>query len=266
METEEEDGGGGPVEKIDVDEDKNTPKAADEVDTTTVVKTPEAAEGSGEHHQEGDKMEDEDIHRQEEIEEEEMEHADDEGADGLEERANKEEKLNIPKEADEVDMTIVVKTTKADEGSGEHHHPDAAKSATEEEGDGVWTPSIEGSEEVIMTTDMVIESDPKDTEEQPTLQSRAGVIHLEAAGEVNMTTVIETESAAKDKEEQPATSTREEEPTLDEAAEINMTEVMETEDETKAEQPAAPGRAERGTEANEGTADQAGPSDGGRPL
>ena len=121
METEEEDGGGGPVEKIDVDEDKNTPKAADEVDTTTVVKTPEAAEGSGEHHQEGDKMEDEDIHRQEEIEEEEMEHADDEGADGLEERANKEEKLNIPKEADEVDMTIVVKTPEAAEGSGEHH-------------------------------------------------------------------------------------------------------------------------------------------------
>ena len=132
----------------------------------------------------------------------------------------------------------------------------------------MWTPLIEGSEEVIMTTVMEIESDPKDTEEQPALPSRAGEISLKTAGEVNMTTVMETESVAKDKGEQRATSTREEEPTLDEAAEVDMTTVVETEAETKDkdEQPSAPGGAEGGTVANEGTAEQAGPSEGRSPL
>ena len=127
-------------------------------------------------------------------------------------------------------------------------------------------PSTEGYEEVIVTTDKEVVSNTKDTAGHPIPTSRAGSAPLETAGEVKMTTVMTTESAAKGKKEQPATPSREEEPTLDEAADINPTDVMETEDETKAEHTAATGKAERRTEANEGTADQAGPSDGGGPL
>ena len=103
-------------------------------------------------------------------------------------------------------------------------------------------------------------------EENVSPTSRAGAAPLETTDEVNMTTVMITESADKDKNEQHAPASQEEELTLDEAADINTTEVKKTKDETKDEPTAATGEVEKGTEANEGTADQAGPSDGGRPL
>ena len=81
-----------------------------------------------------------------------------------------------------------------------------------------------------------------------------------------MTTVVTTESADKGGSEQNARASSEDELTLDEAADVTTTKVKKTEDETKVETTAARGEVKKGKEAKEGTADQAGPSDGGGPL
>ena len=53
---------------------------------------------------------------------------------------------------------------------------------------------------------------------------------------------------------------------LEEASDITQTEVGKTKDDTEVETRATTGKAEKGKEAEEGTADQAGPPDGGGTL
>ena len=81
-----------------------------------------------------------------------------------------------------------------------------------------------------------------------------------------MTAVVTTESVDKGGSELNMRASSEEEPTLEEAANLISNEVKQPEDDTKVETKAATGKAEKGKEAKEGTADQAGPPDGGGSL
>ena len=96
--------------------------------------------------------------------------------------------------------------------------------------------------------------------------SRAGTAPPRTEDEVGMTTVVTTESADKGGREQNARASSEEELTLEEAADITKTEAKKTEDDTKVETSAATDKVEKGKDAKEGTANQAGPPDGGGPL
>ena len=182
-----------------------------------------------------------------------------------------------PIATDEVDTTKVVKTPEEAKGMEESHQEGDKK--VEENNQRKEDKESTDNKEADDMQDVPIDEENVPVDEEAAKQrtalilynnvsptSRAGVAPLEATDEVNMTTVVITESADKDKNEQHAPASQEEEPTLDEAADINTTEVKKTKDETKDEPTAATGEVEKGTEANEGTADQAGPSDGGRPL
>ena len=96
--------------------------------------------------------------------------------------------------------------------------------------------------------------------------SGAGTAAPRTEDEVVMTTVVTTESADKGGSEKNVRASSGDEPTLEEASDITSTEVKKTEDDTKVETRETAGEVENGKEAQEGTADQAGPPDGGGSL
>ena len=95
------------------------------------------------------------------------------------------------------------------------------------------------------------------------IDGSGNIYALRPEDEVTMTEVVTTESAEKGGSEQ---ASAEDELTLEEASDITQTEVEKIKDDIKVETRATAGRAEKGKEAEEGTADQAGPPDGGGTL
>ena len=95
------------------------------------------------------------------------------------------------------------------------------------------------------------------------IDSSGNIYALRLEDEVDMTEVMAIESSEKGGSEQ---ASAEEELPLEEAPDIAQTEVEKTEDNTKVEISATTGKNDEGKDVEEGTADQAGPPDGGVTL
>ena len=186
------------------------------------------------------------------------------------ETGNKDERDDVPPHATtEVDTTKVVKT------------PEVAEEVEIENREGQEKEDKE-SKDYEKTNDMQEEENlPNEEENIPYLSvpeflhnnfpppngtgidSLGNIYALRLEDEVDMTEVMAIESSGKGGSEK---ASAEDELPLEEAPDIAQTEVKMTEDNTKVEISAITGKNDEGKDAEEGTADQAGPPDGGVTL